>query len=115
MATLQGIQLRRLDLSCCQKVTDASLEALRGNTTLTSLVLKLCGHITPEGLDCLRGMPLALLNLDTCIFLGTNGCALEKLRGLPLTSLSFLGFCLDRGVDITNICKEILRVQVTQR
>lgn len=63
---LRGMQLKLLDLSGCNHLSDAALTECTHEMQLSSLVLSGCCKLTPAGLECLRGMSLFELDLGDC-------------------------------------------------
>lgn len=84
---LRGMSMAELEMNTLDAysgtITDIGLGALKG-MSLTSLHLRGFHGITAIGLEVLRGMLLATLDLSLCPFLH----GLAPLEGLPLTSLN---------------------------
>lgn len=89
---LEGLVMGKAALSTqstlSRRLSDASLQDLCG-LGLTSLDLTGCEKLTPEGLQCLRGLPgLTQLALKGCSHGAWADAGLESLRGLPMTSIT---------------------------
>ena len=80
--------LTSLDLSECQKITDAGLKHLSSMKNLTSLDLRDCDQITDDGLGHLKDLPnLTSLDLSGCWKITDDG--LGHISSMPnLTSLN---------------------------
>ena len=109
-------QLRKLDLSSCQKITDDGLHALHPLTDLKSLNLYNCSQITDKGLEALKPLT-GLQHLNLGYLRITHGGldylnALQELQSLNLslclqiTRLPFVTLKKLKSLDLS-YCKEI--------
>lgn len=84
-----GPPLTSLSLRFCRKLIEANLKHLQKLPLLSQLDLRQCEHLTDDGLELLKGVPLTDLDLSECRRLTDEG--LEHLRDLPLTRLDLRG------------------------
>ena len=101
MAIASLPQLRELDLSGCEEVTDGSVSELRRLFSLEKLDLSFCNQITDASLIVLAGLPaLRFLNLNWCYGVTDAGLsALGQCQTLESLSLWSCEDVTDAGVE----------------
>jgi len=99
-------RIEELNLSCCEKVTDASLARI-SSLSLQHLSLDFCDQITDVGLASLSSLPLQHLNLCHCWRITDAG--LVHLSSMPLYYLNLVRCKYVTGVGLEHICSPELR------